>query len=194
MKQVPVYILAGGRSSRFGSDKARAVCSGQPLIRHVAGFFEPIARSVTAVADQADKYNDLGLRTIVDIERGMGPLAGLDAALHDLPAGQEWLMLSCCDAVSMERHWLAALLEASERPFWAVAFRGKHWQPMPALYHRSSRALVIQGLRSGQRSMQRLLDRLPTRSLPQPSDWPDEWQANTPYKLTKYNTRRQHMK
>ena len=34
-------ILAGGQSSRFGSDKAAALHQGRPLINHVADALRP---------------------------------------------------------------------------------------------------------------------------------------------------------
>ena len=52
---VPAYILSGGRSSRFGSDKARALAAGKPLILHAADTVAPVAASITVVADRPDK-------------------------------------------------------------------------------------------------------------------------------------------
>lgn len=73
--QVPVYILAGGRSSRFGSDKARAALHGRPMIVRIAELLRPVAESMIVVAEQSDKYADLGLLTIADAIPGQGPLA-----------------------------------------------------------------------------------------------------------------------
>ena len=81
MTRLPIYILAGGRSSRFGSDKARAVLDGEPLIKRVARMAMPIAESTTIVADRTGKYDDLGLRSIADDPPHLGPLGGLAAAL-----------------------------------------------------------------------------------------------------------------
>jgi molybdopterin-guanine dinucleotide biosynthesis protein A len=77
MKPIPVYLLAGGRSSRFGSDKARAELAGVPLILRLAHQVEPVASPLVVVADRRDKYLDLGLTTIADALPGLGPLGGL---------------------------------------------------------------------------------------------------------------------
>lgn len=183
MNQVPVYILAGGRSSRFGSDKARALVDGEPLILRVQRLLAPISLSVTAVAERAEKYADLGLRTIPDVHPGLGPLAGLEASLTDLPHGEDWLLLCSCDALVVHRHWLDRLVEARAEGFDAVAFRGEHWQPMPALYARSCQPLVQESLDQRRLSMHGLLDRAATRALPLPIDWPEDWQANSPADL-----------
>jgi len=176
---VPVYILAGGRSRRFGSDKARAMFNGEPLILHARRLLEPIASSVTVVADQPDKYADLDLRTIVDRSPGLGPLGGLDAALADLPDDQSWLLLCCCDAVVIRDPWLQQLLAARRPDSNAVVFRGDRWQPMPALYARSCHPHLAEVLDRDRRSMQQFLQRIDAAALPMPDDWPDNWQVNS---------------
>jgi molybdenum cofactor guanylyltransferase len=183
MNRVPAYILAGGQSSRFGSDKARVVLNGERLIDHVYKLLEPVASCFTVVADRADKYADLGLHTIGDLNPGLGPVAGLQTALNDLPQDQTWLLLCPCDAVVIRPHWLEQLLAARDESSHAVAFHGNHWQPMPALYARSCLPIVENQLENKQHSMQQLLDRLDTRRLPQPNDWPHIWQVNSASEL-----------
>ena len=64
--QVRRFVLAGGRSRRFGTDKARACINGQPLVQRIADHLLPEAKGVCVVADRADKYADLGLATLAD--------------------------------------------------------------------------------------------------------------------------------
>lgn len=189
MKRVPVYILAGGRSSRFGSDKARAIINDQPLICHVASLLKHIATELTVVADCADKYADLGLRTIADRRPGLGPLAGLDTALHDLSASSGWLLICSCDAIVLRRSWLDQLLTAPAAGYNAVAFKDQHWQPMPALYHTRARPTVAKHLADNDRSMQSLLNQLSAHARPLPTDWTDHWQVNTPDELKWHGAR-----
>jgi len=183
MTELPVYILAGGRSSRFGSDKARATLHGRPLLSHVATMLEPVASHITVVADRIDKYDDLGFRTIADRKPGVGPLGGLHAALGDLPADGDWLLLCSCDALVIRSAWLRQLTNAITDDRDAVAFRGHRWQPMPALYAHWAAPRVSQQIERDQRSMQALLHRLNAASVPIPEDWPEHWQANRPADL-----------
>ena len=186
MTRLPIYILAGGRSRRFGSDKARAVLNGQTLLARVAMMLEPVATSITVVADRAGKYEDLGFRTIADRRPGLGPLAGLEAALHDRSTGDGWLLLCCCDALVIQRAWLDQLLSAPRDQHDAVAFHGDYWQPMPALYAATAQPTVSALLSAGDRSMQRLLNQLTCNSQPLPHDWPDVWQANSRHDLNSH--------
>ena len=108
---MPVYILAGGRSRRYGSDKARAPIDGQPLLVRVAQELEAVASSVTVVARSGSDYDDLGLRTIGDSIPDKGPMGGLLAALEDAgPA--EWLLITACDWVGIRVAWARNLLDA----------------------------------------------------------------------------------
>ncbi|MCG3138831.1 MAG: putative molybdenum cofactor guanylyltransferase [Phycisphaerae bacterium] len=183
MKRLPTYILAGGQSSRFGSDKARARLEGEPLIQRVVGQLTQVSESITVVAEVADKYGDLALRTIADIHPGLGPLSGLEAALSDLPHDQQWLLLCSCDGIVIRHQWLERLYEAMVADFAAVVFRNDHAQPLPGLYHRHCLSKVRARILTGKRSLHHLLDEIQTRFLPQPSDWPEFWQINTPDEL-----------
>lgn len=185
MRRVPVYILAGGQSSRFGSDKARAVLNGEPLILRVRRMLESHASCLTVVADQADKYADLNLRTIADLRPGLGPLAGLQTALNDLRDGERWLLLCPCDAAVIRPGWISQLLDAREDKAAAVAFRDGlgRWQPMPALYAAGSLPRVDAQLADRRLGMQGLLGVLNATSLAPPADWPADWQVNRPSDL-----------
>src|SRR3954452_12325135 len=96
--KLPVYVLAGGKSSRFGSDKARALIDGTPLIRILADRLSPFASSLTVVAEVAGKYDDLGLKTIADQVPGLGPMGGLKTILGSLPENSRspWFLLVSC--------------------------------------------------------------------------------------------------
>lgn len=185
MPRVPAYILAGGKSSRFGSDKARALLDGEPLIVRVQRMLEAHASGITVVADTTDKYADLGLRTIADLNPGRGPLAGLQTALNDLQCDQHGLLLCPCDAVVIEPDWIQQLIGARDEKADAVAFRDQQnrWQPMPALYALSALPRVDEHLADDRLSMQDLLQGLNTTRVDLPTDWPERWQVNRPADL-----------
>ena len=84
-------VLAGGLSSRFGSDKALAELCGQPLLTHAIDTLGQWC-DVVVVAGR----HTAPAPTIADWPRcGMGPLAGLAAALRLARAEGYQAVLSC---------------------------------------------------------------------------------------------------
>jgi molybdenum cofactor guanylyltransferase len=180
---VPVYILAGGRSTRFGADKARAVVRGRPLLLHVVEAATEVASSITVVAAATGAYDDLGLRTIADLQGGRGPLGGLHAALGDPRRGGDWLLLTSCDWVGLRAAWLEALCAARTADAGAVAFRGERWQPLPALYHARLLGEVERRVAEGPRALWRLIADSAPVALPLPEDFSSALPINSPADL-----------
>jgi molybdenum cofactor guanylyltransferase len=76
-------VLAGGSSSRFGSDKLRALYRGEPLLHHAVGRVAEVSDDVIVVLAPSAADRDLppGVRIVHDSSEGEGPLAGLHAGL-----------------------------------------------------------------------------------------------------------------
>jgi molybdenum cofactor guanylyltransferase len=121
-------VLAGGKSSRFGSDKAVAIFDGLPLIDHVVmGMFRSTEHLVISGRDWRD------FDVVPDGEfAGEGPLAGLLAGLRHAQAnGFDGLLTAACDALPVpdlrtlvgdgpaviEGHWLFG--------YWPVELAGE---------------------------------------------------------------------
>lgn len=170
LASVPVYILAGGRSSRFRSDKARALCQGMPLLRALADELTPYASSITAVAAHAGAFHDLGIRTLGDLRPGLGPMGGLATALADM-IRPGWLALIACDWAGARGHWLHALQHAARTGDQCVLFGYGAPEPLFALYHTDIAVSVRARLASGDRAMRELVASVPHRTLAPPPDW-----------------------
>ena len=181
MTKIPVYILAGGRSSRFGTDKARHQFDGQPLISQLAEFYKPFAEQIVVVADRVGKYDDLGLTTIADEVTDRGPLSGLNTALHHCTTSA-WLLLSACDWVGLQRSWIDELLSRRDEGegMQAIAYAGEHWEPLLSLYHYSILGFVTRLLARESLSLQGLLDTVDCVRLPLPADFTKAANLNAP--------------
>ncbi|HEY2934034.1 MAG TPA: molybdenum cofactor guanylyltransferase [Acidobacteriota bacterium] len=177
--------MAGGRSSRFGSDKARITIQGEPLLLRLARTLQPFATSLTIVADVQDKYRDLGLRTIVDRVGGLGPIGGLITTLHDR-AEEGWLLVTACDWIDVRPVWIKLLLSGAGSDVEAVAFKGALWESLLTLFRPSIRPRVEKNIALGQLSIRQLLEESSTRALPLPHDWESRWHINTPQDLARY--------
>jgi molybdopterin-guanine dinucleotide biosynthesis protein A len=81
--QITGIVLAGGRATRFGSDKMAAIYRGQPLVHHAALVLAQICDDVVVVLAPGADATGLppGIRTAHDTTEGEGPLAGLHTGL-----------------------------------------------------------------------------------------------------------------
>ena len=185
----PLYIMAGGTSRRFGSDKARARLANGTMIEAAARQFSPFVSRITVVADRVGKYDDLGLETIGDLKTGNGPLGGVQAALahfekHRQPS-ENWILVSACDLLGLQSEWIETLETARTSESLSVAFKGKRWEPFPTLLHLSSQATVEDLLKRNVRSYWRLFDALPNVAVDRPKDWELAYNLNTLEELRK---------
>src|SRR4028118_1456242 len=80
MSDIEGFILAGGASSRMGTDRARLSLGGLTFIERIAGALQVIAPRMSVVSARPESF-DLSLPVVADIHRDCGALGGLHAAL-----------------------------------------------------------------------------------------------------------------
>lgn len=165
--QPAAYILAGGKSSRFGSDKARVRIQGQPNLSRLANAMTASGWSVTVVAQQAGAYEDLGLRTIADFEPNAGPLAGVITALEDFGGIErpDAALIITCDLILWREAWSDALLRGRAWGAWITVLTSTEFVPFPGLYSPALLPSARQRWRAGTRSMKGLFEAVPGRWL-----------------------------
>lgn len=85
IKDVSGVVLAGGRSTRYGENKALVKLHGIPLIERVLDVMRPIFRRVIIITNTPDEYSYLELPMYQDIIKGLGPLGGIITGLRVIP-------------------------------------------------------------------------------------------------------------
>jgi molybdopterin-guanine dinucleotide biosynthesis protein A len=138
------------------------------MISRVSTELEPVASSVTAIGLHHGEFEDLGLRTLLDEEPGLGPLGGLCRALDD--AASPWVLVTCCDMLGLRASWVERLFEARKRAD-AVVFGNEQWHPFPGLYHRDLLGKARSQLTGGDRSMRGFLAACRASAIAPPSGW-----------------------
>ena len=138
-----VLILAGGRSRRFGADKAFAMLQGKPLIAHVMAAFPGLPIAISAGADAA-RFADFRVPVLMDGEfQGQGPLAGLAVGLA-WAADAGALITAPCDTPFLPADLVPRLLPA---PAYARAGGRDHF--LVASWPVAARATLLAILRDG---------------------------------------------
>ena len=82
MLKLSVAIVAGGKSTRMGRDKAFVKLAGKPLIQHVIERSHNLGQSETIlITNQPERYRHLGLAMFRDVCPNKGSLGGVYTAL-----------------------------------------------------------------------------------------------------------------
>lgn len=159
---LPVYVLVGGQSERFGIDKATHEVDGLPWAWHVGSRLATDA-SACAVVGKTPLVGLPSVRFVPDAPSVKGPLAGVLAALDDRLDrwGPGRFVLASCDLVRPEARWLDPLRAAldADEDLEVAAYRiAGLWQPFPLIAHTHWRDRLADHLRAGRRSFQAVLN------------------------------------
>ena len=93
------YVMAGGASTRFGFDKARAELNGEAMLARMCKSVKEVTGSVGIVAP-FERYAEFGERLVEDHWPGQGPLGGIISALIDAHTRNDepaWCLIVGCD-------------------------------------------------------------------------------------------------
>ena len=174
---VSAIVLAGGRSSRYGSDKLSATLDGRALLDRGIEAVSTVSDEVLVVLAPGDNRalprSVVAVRRVVDPELHGGPLVGLLAGLEE--AGQPLVLVTGGDMPTLSPAVLGAMIRAlvaSESGADAVVLvsRGDR-VPLPAVLRTGAATAVARRLvGDGERRLRSLFERLPTRALAE-SEW-----------------------
>jgi molybdenum cofactor guanylyltransferase len=173
---VSAIVLAGGRSTRFGSDKLAATIDGRTLLDLTIEAVGAVADEVLVILAPGDEralpITAGKMRRIVDPELHGGPLIGLLAGLE--AAGQPLIVLVGGDMPTLSESVLGAMIRALEATETAAAVvlasRGDR-PPLPAVTRTGAATTVARRLvGDGERRLRALFERLPVRVLDE-SEW-----------------------
>ena len=144
-------LLAGGKSSRMGCDKALLEIDGAPLWRRQLATLRALAPEQLLVSGPSRGEGE----TVADEIAGAGPLGGVAAALHRCSA--PLLVVLAVDLPEMTAAFLHGLLMLC-RDGGGVVTRGPDFfEPLAAVYPKVAQALAWEQLQRGEFSMQRFV-------------------------------------
>ncbi len=160
-RTVAGLVLAGGRSLRFGTDKAWFKVRGRPMIERVASTVSTVCSPV--LISLGFETHDLPLadvRSVRDRFPGAGPLAGIEAGLS--AANTDWVLVVACDMPFITAAALRIVLRArtpSTKAVIAIDSTGRS-HPLCGCYRRDLVESIQTRLSTGRRSMHGFLARL----------------------------------
>jgi molybdopterin-guanine dinucleotide biosynthesis protein A len=148
-------ILAGGKSSRMGTNKALLDLNGRRVIEGIAERLRNITDEMVVVTNTLADYEFLQLPMVEDNWKGMGPLAGMEAGLT--VSKTEYNLIVACDMpfISVELgQYLLTCLDESQA---AVPVIDGTRHPLFAAYRREVLTEVRKSLEKNELRMGHLL-------------------------------------
>lgn len=153
-------ILAAGRSSRMGSDKALLTASGgkklwerQREVLKQAGAMEIF---LSAREEQVWARVGKGIEDVLrDVRPDLGPLAGIARALERMTATH--LVVLAVDLLELPAVWFEQLARQCAIGRGAVGKRGEFFEPLAAIYPRELAPVAAVALARGEYAVQRFV-------------------------------------
>lgn len=181
------YVLAGGRSTRMGRDKALLLWQGEPLLLHMIRLVESTAGNAV-VLGPGSRYRSLTQAPCWDdLHPGLGPLGAIETALTRTES--DWNLVVSIDIPALTPALLHGLLNSAAQTTAQAVIAcdpgdasdpGGRVHPLCAVYHRSCLGTVQAAVRERDYRLMNLLKRLTIERLELPAplknlNCPDEW-------------------
>ncbi len=162
MKTIAGAILAGGEASRFTHQPKGLLelPGGRTIIDHL---LEEMGRAGVdprvICANDVALYSNLGVPVIPDLTRGMGPLGGIEAALHYFKEKADGVLFLPCDAPYItvsEIRRLCEVFRQGERAIVVAETENGIWHPVCCVVQTGMLDKITLAVRNGHLGMKRL--------------------------------------
>ena len=152
------FILAGGRSSRMGRDKAFLKFEGKSLLNRALLLAHSVTRDVRIVGS-ASKFSAFGI-VVEDTFHNRGPLGGIHAALN--ATSTDLNLILAVDMPFLSKQLLTFLVERARVSDAVVTIprTSSGGEPLCALYRRIFAAVAEAAINSGENKIDRLFSSL----------------------------------
>jgi molybdopterin-guanine dinucleotide biosynthesis protein A len=132
MLTVSGIVLAGGQSSRLGTDKSFVNVNGQSLIEQIVAKLTKLSEDVIIVTNSPEKYDHLEVRLVGDIYPGKGALGGIYSGLR--AAANAYSLVVACDMPFLDLNLLRYMILLARGHDVVIPRIGELLEPLHAIY------------------------------------------------------------
>ncbi len=151
-------ILAGGKSSRMGRDKAWLEVGGRPLLARQVRLARGLGAAEVFISGRTDTdYSAFDCPVLCDRFAGAGPLAGIERALA--AATLPLLLVLAVDLPEMDLGLLRRLGAGCAGNIGAIPRVNGKLEPLAAFYPKAAQPLAVALLRNEPRAVSGFADR-----------------------------------
>ncbi|MGQ9627519.1 MAG: molybdenum cofactor guanylyltransferase [Anaerolineae bacterium] len=151
MPDVSAIVLAGGKSSRFGQDKAFLEFGGEALIARVISRLAQIGREVIIVTNAMEKFSSMKANLVKDFYPGRGSLGGIYSGLR--AARYPYGLVVACDMPFLNPELLRYLVSLASGYDVVIPRLAGLPEPLHAVYSKNCLPPIDRLLASGGRKI-----------------------------------------
>ncbi|MGB3533438.1 MAG: molybdenum cofactor guanylyltransferase [Microcoleaceae cyanobacterium] len=170
LNQISVLILAGGKSSRMGADKALIEVNDRPLLQRVCQVATKVSTCVYILTPWVERYQSIVpsmCQLLQESQPHEGPLVALADGLTTLDT--DWILLLACDLpflkLSVLQQWINLINQVPTSTLAVVPYRDSRWEPLCGFYRRQCDVKLKQFIQQGGRSFQQWLPQIEVRPI-----------------------------
>ncbi len=161
MTEFSGVVLAGGKSKRFGSDKARFAYQGKALLQWV---LDSLAEANERFIIASQPYEEFNVPVYADVLPNQTPLSGIHSAL--VHAKHDWVAVAACDMPYLTKAYWQTLHSQCKNCQAVVVKSDYGLEPLAAFYHKSLVSVLETHLQNNQRAIHVFLQEVELKILP----------------------------
>jgi molybdopterin-guanine dinucleotide biosynthesis protein A len=144
-------VLAGGQSTRMGTDKGLLKINDKTFFERVADAMKPLVNDIMIVGNNSD-YDQFGYKRVEDELINSGPLAGLYSGLKH--SKTEYNLVLSCDVPMITTAVLEKLIVDDYKQFDVVQIQSQQkTMPLIALYKKHCQHACLELLEQNERRL-----------------------------------------
>ena len=133
--QTTGIIMAGGKNSRMGRDKACLHVGTETILENTVNQLTKVVNNILVISNRPQSLSGSGLHIVPDIFPGCGPLGGIHAWL--VHSTTDVNLVVACDMPFLHEKMLKYLVEHGARYDVVIPRLGNYLEPLTACYHKS---------------------------------------------------------
>lgn len=164
-------VLAGGKSSRMGRDKAWLEVAGRNLLERQIELARATGAAEVFISGRVGAdYSEFGCAVLLDDFADAGPLAGIEKALARSHSARALVL--AVDLPQLSPSFLRRLATIGPRTSGAIPRVNGRIEPLAAIYPREAWPLAVESLRSGKNSVAAFAERCVETGIAEFFDFP----------------------
>ena len=150
------YILAGGKSSRMGTDKGLLMLKNKMLVEYVIDNLTPCVDQIFIMSSNK-LYEQFSLPLVSDVIMGKGPAVGILSALEHSTVNQNFVI--SCDTPFLDSTLILRIFNLAKDHEICIPELNGFWEPLAGVYSKSISEKWKHSMLAGEFKLQRLIEK-----------------------------------